>query len=210
MISVIGVGFPRTGTMSLKLALEQLGFGPCYHMIEVFNRPQDVPIWREALAGNADWERLLAGFGSSADAPGCVFWRELTALFPEAKCVLTVRDSDSWYESFLHTAYEAITHPERSPSDEHRAVQGMARELLLERLFEGRFEDRQRAIEIYETHNRTVQESISSDRLLVFEVKEGWEPLCGFLGRDVPPEPFPHINTRQEFRERFHVDPAWK
>ncbi len=127
MLSVIGVGFPRTGTMSLKLALEQLGFGPCYHMIEVFERPHDIPLWRAAAAGEPDWDRLLSDFRSTADAPGCIFWRDLIAQYPDARVVLTTRSPESWYESFRDTAYQAITHPERSPDEQHRAVQKMAR-----------------------------------------------------------------------------------
>lgn len=206
MLSVIGVGFPRTGTMSLKLALEQLGFGPCYHMIEVFQRPDDVPLWRAAAAGEPNWDRLFSGFRSTSDAPACIFWRKLIAQYPDARVVLTTRNPDLWYESFRETAYQAITHPERAPDEQHLAVQEMARELILERLLEGCFEDRQRAISIYREHNKAIRQEVDPARLLVFDVLDGWEPLCGFLNVTPPPEPFPHINTRGEFRERFHIE----
>lgn len=208
MLSVIGVGFPRTGTMSLKLALEQLGIGPCYHMIEVFERPDDIALWNQAADGQTDWERLFQGFQSTSDAPACCFWRELLEEYPNARVILTVRDPETWYESFHETVYQVISNAENSPDAQHRAVQEMARELILERLLEGSFENRRRAIEIYEEHNRTIQEVVAPERLLVLHVRDGWQPLCDFLDKEVPKEPFPHINTRNEFRERFLVAPT--
>ena len=208
MLSVIGIGFPRTGTMSLKLALEQLGYGPCYHMIEVFDRLDDIALWQQALDGEADWHPLYAGFQSTCDAPGCHFWRELIEEFPSAKCILTIRDADSWYASFRDTVFEVISHQDELADERHRAVQDLARDVILDRMLEGRFEDRTRAIELYERHNRAVQEQIDPSRLLILHIEDGWQPLCDFLDTSIPTEPFPHINTRNEFRERFLFEQA--
>jgi hypothetical protein len=203
MLSVIGVGFPRTGTMSLKLALEELGFGPCYHMIEVFDRLDDIPLWLQAASGQTAWERIFSGFRSTSDAPACCFWQELVAEYPDAKVILTERDADDWYESFEETVYPVICSGVHSPDAGHRALQEMARELVLDLLLQGRFEDRARAIEIYQAHNRAVREHVDPDRLLILRLGEGWQPLCEFLQKEVPSVPFPHTNTRMEFRERF-------
>lgn len=210
MLQVIGLGYPRTGTMSLKHALETLGIGPCYHMIEVFRRPEDADFWLAALNANGsktDWNRVFAGFPSTADCPACYFWQPLWECYPQAKYVLTVRNADDWYDSFLSTVYEAMQHPERSPDEEHAAVQRMAKKLILDTMFQGRFDDRSFAIDTYERHNQTVIDTLPKDQLLTFNVAEGWKPLCDFLEVAVPDEPFPRSNTREEFQQRFAVEP---
>ena len=208
MLKVIGIGYPRTGTMSLKHALEQLGFGPCYHMIEVFERPADASIWRTALTGKADWATVFDGFHSTTDAPACHFWRELLLECPNARYILTIRPAEDWYDSCYATVYQAMMHPERSADEDHRIVQDMARELILDTMFNGKFEDRNYAIQVYNEHNQQVVDSVPKDRLLVFDVSEGWGPLCNFLNVPVPAEPFPCSNTRAQFRERFSVPPV--
>ncbi len=205
MLEVIGVGYPRTGTTSLKLSLEQLGFGPTYHMFEVFERPHHAALWHDALDGRPDWNRIFADFRSSADAPACHFWAELISWFPESKCILTTRDSESWYESCRTTIVPAMMHPERAPDEAHRTVQHMARRLILDVMFQGAFDDMERAMELFEEHNRVILQSIPSERLLVFDIAEGWGPLCDFLGVDIPETPFPRANTRDDFRSRFGV-----
>ena len=210
MLRIIGVGYPRTGTMSLKNALEYLSLGPCYHMIEVFRRPQDVDFWCRALSADEheiDWDDVFTEFNSTADCPACYFWRSLQRRYSGAKYILTVRDADEWYRSFRATVYEATMHPERAPDAEHRRVQLMAKRLILDEMLEGRAADREFAIHKYEEHNREVINGIPADQLLVFDVASGWEPLCRFLGVDVPDIDFPCTNTRLEFRERFSVEP---
>ena len=207
MLKVIGLGYPRTGTMSLKHALELLGFGPCYHMIEVFDRPDDPDFWLGALNNrNIDWEDVFRDFQSTADAPACYFSEALFQHYPQAKYILTVRDAESWYDSFLATVYQAITHPENAPDDQHRKVQAMAQTLLLDTMLEGRFEDRAAAINSYNRHNSLVRSLIPRSQLLEFEVAEGWPPLCEFLEVPIPKEPFPTSNSRAEFQERFSVE----
>lgn len=204
-LSVIGAGFGRTGTLSLKSALEMLGTGRCYHMVEVFANPSHVPVWRDATEGRfVDWNDLFAGYGATVDWPACAFWRELTAHWPEAKVILTERDPERWYESVRETIYLALTREIPPEAPEHaRAHQAMVRRLILERTFDDRFEDREHAIAAYRRHNEAVKRSVPPERLLVFDVAEGWEPLCRFLGRPLPEAPFPRVNSADEFRQRF-------
>lgn len=208
MLKVIGIGYPRTGTMSLKHALENLSFGPCYHMIEVFNRPGDIEFWLSAQSVHGEgvnWQTVFEDFESTADCPACCFWRPLRKVYPDARYILTVRDSEEWYDSFHSTVYEAMMHPERAPDDVHRRVQLMAKQLILDGMFSGRFDNRSEAVENYERHNRQVISEIPAEQLLVFDVADGWEPLCEFLQVPVPNEKFPISNTRREFQQRFSV-----
>jgi Sulfotransferase domain len=214
-LEVIGAGFGRTGTMSLKVALEELGFGPCYHMSEVFAHPEHVELWRAAVQGKPlDWERIFGGYRSTVDWPGCTFYRELMENYPDAKVILAVRDPQRWYESAYNTIYTMTRAASSSPifylaSLVMPRAKGMMRarrmieEIVWERDLDGRFEDREYAIETFERHNEKVEQSVSPEKLLVYEVKEGWGPLCEFLGVEVPEEPFPHLNDSAVFRDRI-------
>lgn len=205
-LSVLGAGFGRTGTLSLKLALERLGLGPCYHMAEVFAHPEHVPRWQDAAEGRpVDWDTLLGGYPAAVDWPVCHFWRELADRYPEAGVLLTVRDPDRWYESVRDTIYRVLCAELPADPPLLRAQQAMARRIVLDRTFAGRFEDRDHAIRVYEEHNRAVRRAVPAPRLLDYEVSQGWEPLCRFLGRPVPDEPFPRVNSKDEFRARFAV-----
>jgi Sulfotransferase domain len=213
-LEVIGAGFGRTGTMSLKVALEELGFGPCYHMSEVFAHPEHVELWRAATRGEQfDWERIFGGYRATVDWPGCTFYGELMERYPDAKVILTVRDPQRWYESAYNTIYR-ITRAASLPlfylaslvlprARGMKQARRMIVELIWEREFHGRFEDRGYAIEAFERHNEEVEQSVPPEKLLVYEVKEGWGPLCEFLGVEVPEKPFPHLNDTAVFRGRI-------
>jgi hypothetical protein len=194
-MKVIGAGFGRTGTMSLKVALEELGFGPCYHMIELFEHPEHVEQWEAAVRGEpVDWEELFSGYQATVDWPGAAFYKELSERYPEARVILTVRDPERWYESAWNTIF---TLQDVASS---RAPQ-MARDLASQKGFTD-VEDRQHMIEAFNRWNEEVKEFIPAQRLLVYEVKEGWEPLCDFLGVEVPKDkPFPHLNDSESFRK---------
>ncbi len=207
-LQVIGAGFGRTGTMSLKAALETLGFGPCYHMAEVFASPDRVDTWQRVMAGGSiDWDAVFSGYGSTVDWPGCTWWRELSAHYPDAKVLLSVRSSESWHRSACNTIYHTMTMetPEGWPP-ESRRVQDFARELVLERTFGGALLDAERAIAIYEEHNQAVKDVIPADRLIVYEMGSGWEPLCKALGVAVPDIEFPKTNATPEYRERLGLE----
>ncbi len=202
MLDVIGAGFGRTGTASLKAALERLGYGPCYHMFEVLTAPERMSDWQRAVEGDADWDSVFAGYRATVDWPGAAFWRELVEHYPQAKVVLSVRDPHSWYESTYETIYQFATQPAASPDGDaagrrfRERMLPTIREIIWDGTFGGRFDDEAHAIAVFEAHNAEVRAAVPADRLLVHHVAQGWEPLCDFLGVDVPPEPFPHVNER--------------
>jgi Sulfotransferase domain len=202
VLKVIGAGFGRTGTLSLKLALERLGHGPCHHMLELIDDPRQLEMWAGVAAGESpDWDRLYRGYRATVDWPGVRFWRELTSRFPHAKVILTVRDPQAWYDSASESIYRVSSLPVNDPLTERRR-QIVAR-LVWEGEFGGRFADAEYAMRVFTEHNDAVRREIPDGRLLEFEVGEGWEPLCDFLGVPVPDEPFPHSNDRREFAERM-------
>jgi hypothetical protein len=196
-ISVIGAGYGRTGTMSLKLALEQLGVGRCYHMVEVFQIPAAPEQWRLAAdAPPGDWDTIFEGFSATVDWPGATFYREMAAHYPEAKVILTHRDPEAWFKSTQATIFaNDLGGAEDTPfSRMAKAVVG--------RLFDQRLHDRDHVIDVYLRHNAEVQRVIPAERLLVYEVAEGWKPLCDFLGLPRPDGPMPKVNSTEEFVSR--------
>ena len=194
-LQVIGAGWGRTGTMSLKLALEQLGY-PCHHMHEVFLHPEHVARFTAAASGAPDWDAIYDGYTAAVDWPTCSFWRELSAEYPDAKVILTERDPQDWYESFTATIQKPITTFDGEWGDMVRAV-------IIERDLEGDPNTPDHLRAVFARHNEQVRATIPAERLLEFRVSEGWEPLCAFLGCDAPDEPFPRVNDREEFNNRF-------
>jgi hypothetical protein len=195
-LKIIGAGFGRTGTLSLKNALEKLGFGPCYHMMEVMPRPDHIAMWhRIAFGGTIDWDAVFEGFQSTVDWPAARFWRELAQHYPDAKVLLSVRDPEKWWRSMSDTIYPAMMMdlPERAPATMRQQME-MARKLVATDTFNGRFEDKDYAIEVFNRHTAEVRAAIDPKRLLVYDVAEGWTPLCKFLGVAEPAEAFPRLN----------------
>jgi hypothetical protein len=213
-VKVLGVGVGRTGTLSLKAALERLGFGPCFHGRHVLDHPDRLPLWQAAATGAAvDWGALFDGYASSVDWPGAAFWRPLTAAFPAAKVILTVRDADRWYDSVHATIFRMFGYgpPDPRVDEARRIVPGLDvftafhREIIWHGFFAGRFADRSYAIRVYEEHNAAVRREVPASRLLVIEPGAGWVPLCGFLGVPVPAEPYPHLNDPDRFWGRVQA-----
>lgn len=199
-LEVIGAGFGRTGTNSLKLALEALGFGPCHHMHEVSHHPEQAAPWLAAAEGApVDWEALFAGYRSQVDWPGARWWRELADAFPAAKVILTLRPAEDWYASFAATVAPEICRPPSGPSQAAADRRRMQRLTIGEQVFAGKADDRDAALATYRRHAEAVRAAIAPGRLLVFDVAEGWAPLCGFLGVPVPDAPFPRTNSKAEF-----------
>jgi len=194
-LQVIGAGVGRTGTLSLKLALERIGFGPCYHMTEVLaGVRRNTPLWIEAVQGRPDWDAIFAGYHSTTDYPACTFWRALADHYPEAKVVLSVRDPDRWFDSVSQTIFSArmrasVDATPLAPMFE-RAVHGM---------FGNRITDRAFMTGWFRRRNQEVIDALAPERLLVHSARDGWEPLCAFLGVPVPDVPYPRINSRDEF-----------
>lgn len=198
-LKVIGTGFGRTGTLSLKAALEQLGVGPTYHMMEVFPRPQHVGLWAAAGRGEAvDWDALFDGFNSTVDWPSTCFWRELIARYPDAKVIHTERPAEAWWKSFSLTIKEALDDDVAPPM---RAWSEMVNAVITARTFGGDM-GQANALKVYAAHNAEVKRTIPRDRLLDFDVAQGWGPLCAFLNVPVPATPFPKTNTTEDFRAR--------
>lgn len=217
-MDVIGVGFGRTGTASLKVALERLGFSPCCHMMEVMEQPGKVRQWRKVGEGERpDWAELFASYRATVDWPGAAYWRELAKEYPRAKLILTERDPQRWYQSCVNTIF-------RFPMRRHNALERniyamlcranppaarvptMIDKILWDRVFGGRpFDggdgDREYAIRAFVQHSEEVKAYIPAERLLVFNVADGWEPLCEFLGVPVPDEPFPRLNEADAFNK---------
>ncbi len=200
-LNVVGAGVGRTGTYSLKLAMNQLGLGPCHHMEEVLhNMPVHVPLWSAAVSGEPDWSRIYDGYRSAVDWPTACFFRELVLEYPSAKFVLTKRDPEKWADSFGATIYKLLAGKDQAPQ-EMKAWLDMASDVIAKTGFPPGL-DRDGLIQAFIAHNDAVKESIPPGKLLEFEVKEGWEPLCTFLHAPVPDSDFPRSNHREEFWDR--------
>jgi hypothetical protein len=195
-LRVVGAGFGRTGTNSMKTALEMLGFGPCHHMFEVRAHPEELHFWQAATRGEAvDWDAAFQHYGACVDWPSAYFWREIASHFSDAKVLLTVRPEDEWFASINATIYKSLSDPQLPPPGFERVRKQMVIDLICNKLFAGRLGDRDHAIAVYRAHIAEVQRVIAPERLLTYNVADGWEPLCRFLGVNVPEEPFPLTNT---------------
>jgi hypothetical protein len=198
---VIGAGVGRTGTYSLKIAINQLGLGPCHHMEAVLqNMPVQVPLWSAALNGEPDWPAIYSGFASAVDWPTACFFRELAGAYPQAKFVLTHRSPESWADSFGATIYKLLADRDNAPP-EMRDWLEMSSGVISRTGFPPGL-DRDGLMNRFTAHNEAVKDAIPAERLLVYQVREGWGPLCDFLGVAAPDEPFPRTNDRAEFWDR--------
>ena len=195
-LKIVGAGFGRTGTLSLKHALEKIGYGPCYHMMEVFPRPDHVAMWHRLAFGQPiDWDELFAGFQATVDWPSARWWREIAAHYPDAKVLLSVRDPEAWYKSMIDTIYQPMKSPTPDTAPEIVRLQSeMARKAILAETFDNRFEDKPHTIEVFKRHVQEVRDTIDPARLLEFDVRQGWAPLCRFLEVPIPNEAFPRLN----------------
>lgn len=212
-IQVIGAGFPRTGTTTLKRSLEQLGFDKTHHMKELIVRPERLHYWKELeKTGTTDWEGLYEGYQASVDFPAYPFYKQHMERYPEAKVVLTVRPFDKWYTSATNTVRKAgpQTIPEKLRMLGRMATDSRIRKVVKviqffenyfwKKQFQGRFEDRAFAEEVWNKHVQSVKDYVPAERLLVYDVRDGWGPLCQFLGVPEPAEPLPHLNKKENFK----------
>ncbi len=194
-LKVIGAGFGRTGTSSLKVALERIGFGPCYHMTEVLLYPGRIGQWEEAARGAADWHAIYDGYASAVDWPTATYWRELADHYPNAKVILSTRDPEKWFES----TQETILSPGMWEMMKDTAFGAMTKKTI-NALFDGKIHDRETLLRVFKENEAAVKAAIPAERLLVFEAREGWAPLCEFLGVAVPDEPYPRVNSKEEMK----------
>lgn len=206
-LQVIGAGVGRTGTNSLRIALNTLGLGPCYHMVELIsNAPVNVPLWLAALDGRPDWPAIFEGYNSAVDWPVAAFYRELAAAYPQAKFVLTLREPSNWAESFSETIYKLQAGGEHAPPD-MKPWFDMANGVVAKSGFPFGMNATQLA-RAFEANTEAVKAALPAERLLTFNVKDGWGPLCAFLGVPEPDEAFPNTNSRGEFWERVNAKMA--
>jgi len=219
-MKLIGVGFGRTGTMSIKTALEDEGQGPCFHMIDLIRNPDIVDPWHDAaVKGEKDWDKMFAGYNATIDWPGCTFWKELIEVYPEAPVLLNIRDFDPWYKSLHNTVYalrlasekgELTPDPNRPPpSPKLWEVIGT---LLYKVDFQGNFEDESWMREMYANRIEEIKDTVPSERLTVWKLEDnpGWGPIADALGIETPNAPFPHLHDTDNFREEFGLPPLEK
>ncbi len=216
---VLGAGLSRTGTFSLKAALEELGFGPCLHGFDFLGDPERIRDWiaTHRRPESADWDALLGGFGSAVDLPVAIFWREICAHYPDLKVVLSVRDEDAWYDSVTQTVFRwALPSHPRIRRIGGRFLQATSRwlppypamgyEVVIEGLYKGRL-DRAGALQVYRQHNEAVLSTLPPERVLLWRASDGWDPLCEFLEVPVPDHPFPRLNDRASLQELIRQFP---
>lgn len=209
-LQVIGSGFGRTGTRSLKDALDILGFGPTHHMEEIFGNPALVSDWQAAAAGQKmDWDAVFDGYGAQVDWPGCHYWRELAAHFPDARVLHSKRPDDLWWGSFSRTIGKLLAVYQTLSLPPHiRDMLNAGAKVVGEETFAGSWQDRDAALAAYHRREADVRAAIPADRLLVFDVADGWGPLCAFLNVPVPDAPFPRRNDRADFWANLGGEPA--
>jgi hypothetical protein len=205
-LTVIGAGVGRTGTTSLKLALEQLLDAPCYHMGEVSKRPHDPTVWADAFEGRPpDWQQFFADYRATVDWPSAPFWQDLAAVFPDAVIVLSVRDADSWWRSASNTIFPAMADAYFAPDSTADDWTRMGR-LMMNR-FTPQWQDESEAKAAFLAYNDSVRATAPPDRLVEWQATDGWGPICGMLGLPEPSAPFPNVNSSAQTRQVLGLDP---
>lgn len=214
-MKMIGVGFGRTGTMSLKAALAELGADPCFHMIDLIvgeNKARDLDYWVRAADGeDMDWQEVFEPWEATVDWPACSFWEQLIEAFPDAPVLLNVRDFDAFYKSTENTilAVKKAAMAGELPQDANRdapapELWGAIEKIIWQGDFQGRFEDKEWVRQMYNQRNEAIKARVDSDRLVVWELGvDGWEPLADAMGVPVPDGPFPRLHDTNEFRTEF-------
>ncbi len=202
-LKIVGTGLGRTGTKSMQTALAMLGFGPCHHMLEVFQHPDSMNQWVDASEGRPDWDAIFNDYNSTVDYPSAAYWRELTEFYPDAKVLHTVRNPDEWFES-VHATILAPDSPARRDGED---LQARFFASIRPRL-PPQPDDRAAMTDFFRSHTQAVTAAIAPERLLIYQVGEGWERLCEFLGVPVPAEPFPSENSRVDFINRARARQA--
>ena len=202
-LKIVGAAFGRTGTKSIKIALEKLGFGPCHHMFVLHNNPNQIALWRAVARGEKPcWDKIFTDYQASIDWPSARYWRELSEHFENAKVLLTIRNEDSWFDSVQRTIYPIMRdHASLQPSSKREQI-SVAHDIIVRQTFNGKMDDRNYAKQVYRNYIEEVRRSIAPERLLNYSITEGWGSLCAFLNVPVPDEPFPSTNSTQQFLDR--------
>ncbi|MCZ6709581.1 MAG: sulfotransferase family protein [Gammaproteobacteria bacterium] len=206
-MQVIGAGLGRTGTSSLKIALEMLLSGPCYHMFELFQRPDDVSTWQAAVDDEVvDWTDFFDGWVATVDWPAAPLFDKLSAAFPDALVLLSVRDGEDWYRSANETIFSVM----RGAPDADANPMGKMVRAEFARWLTTDVDNKTETIAAFDRHNERVRSTVPADRLLEWRPGDGWEPICAALELTVPREPFPHTNAAGGFSETVAAAQAGK
>ncbi|MEO7961948.1 MAG: sulfotransferase family protein [Ginsengibacter sp.] len=213
-IKIIGAGLPRTGTNTLKESLEKLGFVKTYHMKELLVHPENLHHWLTLKeTGTTNWDELYSGYQATVDFPAYPWYKEHMARYPDAKVILTVRPFEKWYTSVYSTIWKAgpQTLPEKLKmmsklifNSRLRSVINcvkFSKGMIFQNHFEGKFEDKAYTEKLFNKYIEDVKAYVPADKLLVFDVSEGWGPLCKFLNVSEPAEPIPHLNKKENFKQ---------
>ena len=199
-LKVIGTGFGRTGTDSMREALNILGFGPTHHMFEVHDNPHQSKIWRALVEGAApDWDQFFDGYHACVDWPSAHYWRELIDYYPDAKVILTQRPAEDWWRSLEKTILEFAN----APDDPDMFF---TQKLVGDIVFGGRPVTRDHAISIYNAHIQDVKNTVPEHRLLIYNLGDGWEPLCRHLEVEIPSQDYPNRNAQKAFSDRMDTE----
>ena len=199
-LKVIGAGFGRTGTASLKIALEKLLGAPCYHMSEVIGNAGHIDLWIDAAAGKPDWNAIFGDYVATVDFPASNYTMQLAKAYPDAKVLLSHRDPERWFESTQDTIFS-----KRLQGFHAGTKWGRMLKATIDDHIGGDENDRDAVIAAFNDHNAAVREAFGPDRLTVYEPGDGWGPLCEMLGLPEPDEPLPHVNSREEFAGVFEL-----
>lgn len=210
-LQVLGSGLGRTGTFSLKLALEELGFSKCYHMYELFQNPSGLKYFKQAERGErVNWDELFRGYKSAVDYPVAKYYKQIMEVYPDVKVIHTTRDPESWFKSISNTIFP-VTQPSFAKKLKTIISLPFSSKLrqkfpifiyngkLVRSEFGNDLSNKQEIIRRFIQRNEEVTSKVPKDNLLIFNAKDGWEPLCSFLNIPVPDKPFPKTNTTDEF-----------
>ncbi len=213
-IKIIGAGLPRTGTNTLKESLERLGYKKTYHMKELLVHPENLHYWLTLKeTGTTNWDELYKGYQATVDFPAYPWYKEHMKQYPDAKVILTVRPFEKWYTSVYSTIWKAgpQTFPEKIGmlskllfNPRLRSVikcVKFSKAMIFGAHLQGKFEDKDFAEKVFNKHIEDVKVYVPADKLLVYDVSDGWGPLCKFLGVPEPNEPLPHLNKKENFKE---------
>jgi hypothetical protein len=210
-MKVIGAGLPRTATLTQKLALERLGFAPCYHMVDVLADLGRVQLWRQALEGSPDWDVIFPGYQATVDWPGAFFYQELLEAYPDAKVLLSVRDPGAWEHSMGETIWgifygdlliRDLSNARAKVDEPWASYMSLMKDMWAKSGLLGNEDEGPgagRMAEAMERYNAEVKAAVPPGRLLVWSPADGWGPLCEFVGAPVPAEPLPHVNDSKSF-----------
>ncbi|HJO93729.1 MAG TPA: sulfotransferase [Victivallales bacterium] len=198
-IRLVGAALPRTGTVSIKTALKIIGFGNCYKMEELFQKPKDLPYWLSVFEGNdIPFSQLLNNYDAILDLPGCLVIDKLINYYPNAKVILTIRNPEEWYNSIINTIYPTVYMPVHN----NIPIFEFIRKYFFDEFLKNSIKDKDKVIKVCEDYYNKVRDIVPRKNLLEYNVTEGWKPLCEFLGYDIPQEVFPYKNTKKDFNRQ--------